>query len=337
MRVCHALVGLLLASPFYLPSAVFAADMPVNLSVIRTIPGPDGGWDYASIDVEARRLYVAHGDAVTSVDLDSGKVNPQFAEGKHLHAVMPLADGKLLTTNGASDTANVFEAATGKLLATVPTGKSPDAAILDPSSGLILVMDGHGGDITLIDPKTFTSPGRIDVGGTLEFAVADGHGKVYVNIEDKGEVAVVDVTARKVVSHYALPDCEEPSGLALDPKTGIMVAACANNKAIAIKAKDGAIAATLAIGGHPDATIFDAKRQMFFIPCAEGNLAVIAAGEVPKVVASLKTAPGARTGALDTKTGNLYLPTADLQDPAPGEKRRAVVPGTFRILVVGEK
>jgi YVTN family beta-propeller protein len=337
MRVRGALMGMLLISPFYHSSAAIAADAPINLSVVRTIPGPDGGWDYASIDADARRLYVAHGDAVTAVDLDSGKVNPKLVEGKHLHAVLPLADGKVLATNGGNNTATLFDGASGKVIASIPTGTSPDAAIFDPSSGLVLVMNAHGGDITLIDPKTTTSVGRIDVGGALEFAVADGQGKAYVNIEDKGAIAVVDIAGRKVVTHYTLTGCTEPSGLALDPKTGVMVAACANNKAIAIRAKDGMIVATLNIGGHPDATIFDAKRGLFFIPCAEGNLAVIAAGEVPAVLATVKTAAGARTGALDSKTGNLYLPTADLTPPPPGEKHYGITPGTFRILVVGEK
>ncbi len=329
-----SLLGMLLACS---SAVAVAADTPLNLSVVATIPGPDGGWDYASIDPTAHRLYVAHGDAVMSVDLDTGKVNPKLTDGNHLHAVLPLAGGKVLSTNSGSNSAILFDGATGKVISSIPTGVDPDAAIFDPSSGLVLVMDSDSGDITLIDPIDGSSPGRIAVGGALEFAVADGQGKALVNIEDKGEIAVVDITARKVVAHYTLTGCEKPSGLAIDPDTSIMVAACANKKAIAIKAKDGSIVATLPIGGHPDATIFDAKRKLFFIPCAEGTLAVITATESPEIVATVATAPGARTGALDSKTGKLYLPTADLKEPAPGERHRAVVPGTFRIVVVGQK
>jgi DNA-binding beta-propeller fold protein YncE len=305
--------------------------------VVATIPGPDGGWDYASIDNQARRLYVAHGDAVMAVDLESGKVEPRVVEGKHVHAVLPLGDGKVLSTNGAGNTATLFEGTTGKVIASIPTGEDPDAAIVDPASGLVLVMDGHSGVVTLIDPKTAKSAGEITVGGTLEFAVADGHGKAYINIEDKGEIAVVDVNARKVLTRYKLPDCEEPSGLAFDPDTGVMVAACANKKAIALKMNDGAVVAALPISGHPDATIFDAKRKLFFIPCAEGYLAIISAGSVPNVLAAIPTAPGARTGALDSKTGKLYLPTADLAPPPAGQKHPGITPGTFRVLVVGQK
>src|ERR1019366_9399053 len=126
-----------------------------------------------------------------------------LVEGKRLHAVLPLGDGRALSTNGGDNTATLFEATTGKVIASIATGLNPDDAIYDPSSGLALVMDGRAdGSITLIDPTTATSPGKISVGGKLEFAVADGHGHVYVNVEDKGEIAVVDVAGRKVAARY---------------------------------------------------------------------------------------------------------------------------------------
>lgn len=336
MHLRPALVALIAST--LLPLGAEADSVP-KLSVVGTIPGPDGGWDYASIDQTARRLYVAHGDAVMAVDLDSGKVTPKVVDGKRLHAVVPLPDGKVLSTNGGDNTATLFDGATGKVIASIPTGTGPDAAIYDASSGFVLVMNGHGGNISLVDPKTASVTGTIDVGGKLEFAAADGKGKAFVNIEDRGEIAVVDIAGKKVVGRYTVTGCEEPSGLALDPETGVLVAACDNNKAVAVQAKDGTILATLPIGGRPDATIFDATRKLFFIPCGEGSLEVISdkAGEAPAVIATVETAPGARTGALDLKTGKLYLPTADFEKPAAGEKHYKPVPGTFRIVVVGEK
>ena len=314
------------------------ADPAPGLSVVGTISGPDGGWDIPSVDTGARRLYIAHGDAVMAVDLDSGKVTPKLVEGKRLHAVLPLPDGRALATNGGDNTATLFEAATGKVIAAIPTGIGPDAALFDPSSGLALVMDGKGGDITLIDPKTAHAEGRIDIGGKLEFAAADGKGRVFVNVEDKAEIAVVDVAQRKVTARYKLDGCEEPTGLALNVDTGLLLAACANQKAVAVQVKDGASVATLTIGERPDGAIFDAKRKLFFIPCGVGSIAVIAeSGGKPAVVATVPTANGARTAALDPKTGRLYLPTADFAPPADGEKRHTMVPGTFRVLIVGEK
>jgi DNA-binding beta-propeller fold protein YncE len=334
----HRYRFLIIAAATILPHlAALAAEAP-KLAVAATIPGPDGGWDYAAVDAEARRLYVARGDGVMAVDLDSGKVTPRLVEGKRLHSVLLLADGKALSTNGGDNTATLFEAATGKVIASIATGINPDAAIFDPSSGLVLVMDGRDGDITLIDPKTASSPGKIAVGGKLEFATADGHGRAFVNVEDKGEIAVVDIAARKVTARYGLTGCEEPSGLALNPATGLLVAACANRKAVALQSKDGAITATLVIGERPDAVVYDARRNLFFIPCGEGNIAVISeASGAPAVIETIPTANGARTAALDTKTGKLYLPTADFNAPAAGEKHHTVVPGTFRVLVVGEK
>ena len=319
-------------------STAMAGGAAPNLSVIGTIPGPDGGWDIPSVDAQTRRLYIAHGDAVMAVDLDSGKVTAKLVEGKRLHAVLPLPEGRALATNGGDNTATLFEAATGKVIASIPTGVNPDAVLFEPSSGLALVMDGKGGDITLIDPKTAHAEGRIDVGGKLEFAVADGKGRVFVNVEDKAEIAAIDITQRKVIGRYKLDGCEEPSGLALDPGTGLLLAACGNQKAMAVQAKDGSVVATLIIGERPDGAIFDAKRKLFFIPCGAGTIAVIAENdEKPAVVATVPTANGARTAALDTQTGKLYLPTADFAAPADGEKRHTVIPGTFRVLIVGEK
>jgi DNA-binding beta-propeller fold protein YncE len=333
MRLNYALFGLaaLIAAPGYAAAPEFV--------VTKIIAGPDGGWDYAAVDSAAHRLYVAHGDAVTAVDLESLAVTPKLLAGNHLHTVLPLADGKGLVTNGDDNTAVLFETATGKVLATLPTGKKPDAAIFDPSSGLVLVMDGAAGDITLIDPKTATSPGRIAVGGALEFAAADGRGKAYVNIEDKAEVAVIDIAAREQAARYPLPGCEEPSGLALNAEGSILVSACANGKAVALNTKDGSAAASLPIGSRPDAVIHDAKRGLFFIPCGgTGTLTVISErGGALSVAATVKTAAGARTGALDPKTGLLYLPTADALPATDGERPKGYVPGTFRILVVGEE
>jgi DNA-binding beta-propeller fold protein YncE len=335
-RLIAGLIFLFAVSPTHAQNATGPV---AKLAVIGTIPGPDGGWDLAAINQDTRQLYVAHGDSVMAVDLDSEKINPKLVEGQRLHAVLPLPDGKALATNGGNNTATIFEAATGKIIASAPTGQNPDAAIFDTASGLALILNGKSGDVTLIDPKTGTSPGRIAIGGKLELPAVDGRGRAYINIENSAEIAVVDIAGRKVVTRYALPGCEEPSGLALDTTSGLLVTSCSNGKAIVLNAKDGKVVTTLPIGLRPDTAIFDPNRKVFFIPCGEGSLAVIGekAGAAPTVIATIPTANGARTGALDTKTGRLYLPTADFQEPKPGEKRHTVVPGTFRILIIGEK
>lgn len=311
-------------------------DIP-TFAVTGAIGGPDGFWDLLAIDDSTHTLYLGHSDRVISVDLDNGRLNPEFAKGRRVHAAIPLPGNRVLSTNGASNTVTVFDAGTGKLLATIPTGASPDDALLDPASGLVLVMDHEGGDITLIDPRTLKSPGKIEVGGDLELAAATGHDKVFVNIENKAKVAVIDTKVRKVAAYYDLPGCDGPTGLAYDSRADLVLSACANEKAVALHGSDGSLAATVKIGKGPDGAMYDAKRNLFFVPCGrDGVLDVIAEkGGMLELVSTVTTAVGARTGALDAKTGKIYLPTADFdfKHVQPG-KRPALVPGSFRILVV---
>lgn len=322
------------------PALAAPHDNMPQFAVTGKIAGPDGFWDLLAVDTQLHRLYVGHGDRVTSVDLDSGKVTPKLLGGEHVHAAIPLSGGRVLATNGDTNTATVADGATGKLIATIPTGKDPDNAIPDPASGLILVMDHEGGDITFIDPETLTSPGRLDVGGELEQGAATGTGKVFVNLEDKNQVAVIDTKTRKVAAYYKLPGCEGPTGLAYDAKTDLILSACGNETAVVLRASDGSVVTSLKIGKGPDGAIFDPARNLFFVPCGrDGVMDVIAMEDgALKVVASVPTAVGARTATLDPTTGKIYLPTADFdfKNAQPG-KRPTLVPGSFRILVVSEK
>ncbi len=309
-----------------------------GLVLLKSIAQQDGDarLDYAAVDPVSRRLYVARGFGVTAVDLDSEKVIRQVVAGQHVHAVLPLPNGRVLSTNADTNTATLFEGESGTVIAQIPTGNDPDAAVFDPVSGLVLVMNGKDGDASLIDPAAGKPVGKLQIGGKLEFAVADGHGRVYVNIEDQNAVAVGDTTARKVVGHYALPGCDGPTGLGFDAGSGVLVAACANRLAVAIHAADGsAAAARLAIDRHPDAVIFDAARKAFYIPCGrDGTLAVITqtSGGGLSVTAKIPTSVGAHTGALDPKTGRLYIPTADYHLTLKGF---APADDSFRILVFG--
>ncbi|MEO6340325.1 MAG: hypothetical protein ABIO39_09830, partial [Caulobacteraceae bacterium] len=182
--------------------------------IVDRIAGPDGGWDYVRVDAANNRVLVAHGGSVMAVDLATKAVTPGLAPGARLHDAMPVSGTEMLVTNGGSDTAVFADARTGATLATVKTGKGPDAAAFDAKSGLVLVMDHAGGDITLIDAKTRTAVGTIVVGGELEAAAVDGAGKAFVNIEDKNQIAVIDLAARKVLARYDLTGCDGPTGLA---------------------------------------------------------------------------------------------------------------------------
>jgi len=311
----------------------------LDLTLLQTISdgGGDARFDYAAVDPKAHRLYVARGYGVMAVDLRSGQVTHQVVSGKHVHTVVPLPDGQVLSTNGDSDTATLFDGISGKVRAEINTGHKPDGAVFDPASRLVFVMDGKDGTVTLINPVRGDSPGKITVGGKLEAAVADGLGRVFVNVQTTNEIAVIDTAQRKVLTRYPLAGCDGPTGLALDQEKGLLVAACSNRLAVGIRASDGKQVSNVPIDRHPDAVIFDASRKVFLIPCGrDGTLPIVAEsaeGELT-VVGKVVTAVGAHTGALDSETGRIYLPTADYHLRLSGFEP---ADGSFRILVFGWK
>jgi YVTN family beta-propeller protein len=296
---------------------------------------PDGNFDYASFDPVHRRLYVSRSGGVTAMDVDTKTVttlDPQVQRG---HESLILNGGaNLLVTDSGANSAHVLDALTGAVVAEVPTGTKPDAAIFDSATGLAMVMNGGSGDVTLVDPKTWKAVGLIPVGGSLEFGASDGAGRAFVNVEDQNLIAVIDTKARKVVARYPLAGCKGPSGLAYAASAGVLIAACGNGVGKVINAATGADVATLTIGHYPDAVIYDRARQLAFIPCAlEGVLEVIAVRGPTDVaiVQSAKTGQGARLGAVDPKSGVIYLPAAHYVMTAG---RPTPVPGTFEILMV---
>jgi YVTN family beta-propeller protein len=209
----------------------------------------------------------------------------------------------------------------------------------DPATHQIAVMNAGDGTVTLIDPVARKATGTITVGGGLEFGVADGKGGAYVNVEDRNAIAVLDLRARRVTRTIALTGCEGPTGLALVNGGTRLISACANGKAVVADPGTGKVVATLAIGRDPDAVLVDARRQRAFIPWRDGHAQRdrhCRPGPI-RVIGTVATQVGARTGALDPRDGRIYLPTATLQAPAPGAKRGLPVPGTFVVLVLAPR
>jgi DNA-binding beta-propeller fold protein YncE len=314
--------------------AASAAVAAPNYSVIGEIKAGDGGWDLLSVDPADQRLYVAHGDAVTAVDLPTGKVTDKLAPADRAHAALAIpGTHEVIVTNGNANNAVILDGRTGQVRATIPTGKKPDAVAYDPATGTLWVMTPGDGAITVVDPSSAKAVATVTVGGSLELGAPDGHGRLYVNAEDKNDVAVIDTRAHKVIAREPLPGCDGPTGIVYDPATKETVSACANGVAIVLSDK-GKPVASLEIGKRPDGAAFDARRHVAIIPSgAEGNVSIIELSPTPRVVATVPTAKSARTIALDPSTGRAYLPAADLQ-PAIGSERPKPVPGTFRILVL---
>ena len=305
--------------------------------VIDRLAGPDGGWDYANYDARNDRVLVARGAAVNAFDLKTRSVNPNFAPAAWGHAAMPIKGGtEVLVTNGAKAIATFVDAETGAPIASVPTGTGPDDAIVDPKSGLLLVMNHAGGTITLIDLNTHTSVGTIAVGGTLEAAATDGKGKVFVNVEDKNQIAVVDVAKREVINRYELAGCEGPTGIAYDSADRLLISSC-DGVAEVVAADTGKVIDQIKIGDGADGVAYDPVRHLAFVPAGKsGTLSVIAITKGrAKLVETVATQRGARTLAMDIKGGRIFLPTAKYAT-AIGTARPTVIPGTFELLIVGK-
>jgi YVTN family beta-propeller protein len=302
--------------------------------IVDQIEGPDGGWDILSVDPAAHRLYVGRRDSVTAVDLTSGQVTGKLAPADGGHSALSIpGTGEVLVTNGNANNVTIIEGRTGQLRATIPTGKKPDAATYDPATRTIWVMTPGDGNISVVDPASAKVIATVAVGGSLEFGAADGHGKLYVNTEDRNDVAVIDTRTHKLIRREPLPGCDGPTGIIYDPATKDTLSACANGVAIVLSAT-GAPLASLTIGKRPDGAALDERRHVALVPSgADGTLSIIELSPKPRVVATIPTAKSARTIALDPSTGRAYLPAADLQAQVGNERPKAV-PGTFRIIVV---
>ena len=320
---------------FACPSMVAAAAPAYR--VIDRIAGPDGGWDYVRVDAANNRVLVAHGGSVMAVDLATKAVTPGLAPGTRLHDALPVNGGReMLVTNGGLGTA-VFVDRAGAVVATVQAGKNPDAATYDPHSSLVLVMNHSGGDITLIDPRTHKAVGTIEVGGDLEAAAVDGTGRAFVNVENRNEIAVIDPASRKVVGRYTLTGCDGPTGIAYDAADHMLMAAC-DGATDFVDARTGKVLQTLTTGKGADGIAFDPQQKLAFVPSGPGGtLAVIAVSPGKSaMVQTIATQVSARTIALDERTGRLYLPSAEYGPPTAAGGRPTLVPGSFRLIVVGK-
>lgn len=303
--------------------------------IVAQLPAGDGGWDLLSVAPADRRLYVAHGDRVTAIDLVSGKATDKLVAGQRVHAALAIpGTHDVLSTNGETNSAVIFDGRTGAVRATIPTGTKPDAAAYDPATRTVWVMNPGSGDITVIDPASANVLATVPIGGSLEMGEADGHGRMYVNVEDKNEVAVVDTRARKLVSRFPLQGCDGPTGIVVDTRDDEIVSACGGNAVAVVSAPDGRQIAKLPVGKGADGAAYDPVRRLVLVPGGrDGNLTVIRPGPKPAVIEQVRTAVSARTIAVDPITGRAYLPAAALI-PAPAGERPKPVPGSFRVLVV---
>ena len=297
-------------------------------------------WDYVSVDPAAHRLYVAHRERVDVIDTQSNKPVLQLAPAPGVHGAAAASDlNRVFTSNGADGTVGAFDATTGQLLQALKAGKNPDAIVYEPATHRVFAFNGGSSDVTAIDAKAAkVLDAAIPAPGAPEFAVVDGHGGVYFNIEDKNELAVLDARTLKITRHYSLAPCEEPSGLAIDPK-GRLYSVCRNGVMVVSDPSQGRVIAHAPIGHGPDGVAWlDGKA--YSANGRDGTLSVVAEttdGHF-ETVATIPTAPGARTIVADAGEHLLFSPTADFKpQPAASAAKPArpkAIAGTFRVLVL---
>ncbi|HKB09853.1 MAG TPA: hypothetical protein VKD69_04330 [Vicinamibacterales bacterium] len=298
--------------------------------------GGEGGWDYLTVDSVARRLYVSHATHVAVVDLDSNKVVGDIPDTPGVHGIAIAPElNKGFISNGRGNTVTIFDLKTLKSAGTVATGENPDAIRYDASSGRVFAFNGRSKSATAIDARTGQVSATIPLPGKPEFSVADGKGRIYVNIEDTGELVEIDAAKGTVTKKYSLSPCNEPSGLALDAKSRRLFSVCAN-RIMAISDPDaGKVVTTLPIGAGADGAAFDSATGYAFSSNGDGTLTVVQqTGGKWEVVENIATERGARTIAVDEKTHKVYVPTAKAAPSSVG--RTTFLPNTFKVLVVGK-
>jgi DNA-binding beta-propeller fold protein YncE len=339
VRIC--LCGLLLVG---LGSGLaVAARTPAYHVMKKMKTGGEGGWDYLTMDPQARRLYISRSDHVDVVDTDSGSKVGEVGNTSGVHgiALAPRLN-RGFTSNGRDGTVTIFDLKSLKEVGRVTVGTGPDCIIYDPATQRVFTMNGRSQDATAVDAADGKVAGSIALGGRPEFAVADGKGEVFVNLEDKSELLALDAQKLSVLHRWPLAPGDGPSGLAMDTAHRRLFSVCGNQKMVILDADDGHVVATPDIGQGPDACAFDSKQQLAFSPNGRDGTLTVIHEETPDhftVAATVPTQVGARTMALDAKTGQVFLVTAEVVPPPAGTdapRRRSFVPGSFTILQVGE-
>ncbi len=327
---------------FNFNAAQIFAQKELPLKVIKTFRiASDNWWDYIALNPVNNNLYVSHGTQVNILDKNTGDSVGIIPNTTGVHGIaFASAYGKGFTSNGRLNTSTVFDINSNKILDSIKTGDGPDAIMFEPFSKTIITCNGRGQNLSVIDPSNNAVLATIPVGGKPETAVSDDAGKVYVNIEDKSEIVVVNIKTYMVENRWSIAPGESPTGLAIDKKTRRLFAGCDNELLMVINADNGKIVAKLTIGEGCDGVGYSTITNNIFASNGESaTLTVIHAQSADsyKVIGNIPTKAGARTCVVDENEERIFLPTAEfLPNPEPG-KRPNLKPGTFQVLVVGKK
>jgi YVTN family beta-propeller protein len=324
----------------------YAQNEKSNYKIVNkfSLPG-DGGWDYLSMDESTSRLFVSHGSVTQVVNSKTGVLLGTIDDTKGVHGIALVQnENKAFITCGKDSTISIVNLSTYELITKIKsTGANPDAVLYDSFSNKVFVYNGRSSNATVLDAKSNKVLATIPLKGKPEFSVSNGKGKVYVNIEDKSLISVINTKTLEVEDSWSVSPGEEPSGLALDNTTNRLFSVCDNKKMVILDAQNGKILTTLEIGEHVDGIAFDPENKRAYSSNGEGNVTVV--GEINEnkfsVLTTIPTQRGARTICIDKNTHHIFLPVAEYgetpaataENPRP---RPSIKPGTFTILDISE-
>jgi DNA-binding beta-propeller fold protein YncE len=334
-----AAIATLVASP-----AVTAQTAAPGYHVVKKIPaGGEGGWDYVTVDPDGNRLFLSRSTHAMVIDLGRGTVIGDIPNTPGIHGVALAPElNRGFTSNGRDSSVTIFDYRTLAPIAVVKIpARNPDAILYDPATKRVFTFNGGTSNATAIDAATGTVVGTVDLGGRPEAGVADG-GRVYVNLEDKSQIAVFDPKTLTVLAKWPLAPCEEPSGLAIDRVHQRLFSGCGNKTMAIVDMKTGKVVASPAVGDGVDGAGFDPGTQSAFTSNGEGTITVVHEDTPDKytVLGTVPTQRGARTMDVNQKTHRLYTVTANFgPTPAPTadrpRPRPPMIPGSFVVLELG--
>jgi YVTN family beta-propeller protein len=303
-----------LLTPLILVAASFCF-AAVNYQLLKKISVPGaGGWDYVTVDDVARRVYISHSTQVDVLDADSFAHLGAIPNTPGVHGVaIDPESGRGYITAGKADSVIAFDAKTLKTIGEIKVGKKPDAIIYEPFSKRIYVMNGDSDNITVLNAADGAMVGTIALGGGPEFAVSDGQGNLYVNLEEKNETLRIDVKALTVKDRWPLAPCATPTSLAMDLGHRRLFVGCRSRHLAVLDADSGKVVFTAPIGERVDSGAFDPRTRLVYLSTGDGKVFVFEEQSPDKYaeVQEIPTKTGAKTMGYDERTGNLFVPTSE--------------------------
>jgi DNA-binding beta-propeller fold protein YncE len=314
----------------------------VNTYKFGAAPGDREYFDYITFDPDSRRLYVSHGSEVLVVNADTGEEEGKISGLKLSHGVAVVPEvGRGFISDGVQGKAIIFDLKTLKVVGEANAAPDADCIIYDPTSKHVFTFNGDSHNATAIDPSTGNVVGTIDLGAGPEFAVADGQGTIYNNLEDKSEVLAIDSRTLKVKSHWPIAPAGAPAPIAMDrDHRRLFVAGREPAMLVVMNANDGKVIQSFPLSGGADAEVYDSKTGLIFVSTREGWVHIFHEDSPDHYseAGTVKTKLGAKTMAYDPKTQRIFVDTAEFgKAPAPTKEhphpRPVPIPGTFHLLV----